>query len=88
MTDQTLNHQTEITAAPLKTLLVRIGTFLSGKQSTTPGLDLSPSDRAHPDRGLPASRRLRQDIGVSEEFSRNEALNTVTNMCARNGLPL
>ena len=88
MTDQTLNQHTKMTTAPINTLLARVLSFLSRKQSTKPCLDLSPIDRARLDRGLPASKRLRQDIGVSAEYSRHDARNDVANMCIRNGMPL
>lgn len=88
MTDQTLNQATDITAAPVKTLLARVWSHLTSNQSATPCLDLSPSDRAHLDRGLPTAKRLRQDIGVPERMSRHDKRNNVADLCARNGLPL
>lgn len=88
MSDQTLNQSAAITATPIKNLFSRIKSYFHTSDDVTHCLDTSPSDRARLKRGLPFSRRQRQDIGLSEEYSCHDTHNEVANIAARHGMPL
>ena len=88
MTDQTLDRSTELPANRITNLLNRLKLYFTAKADATHCRDMSHSERARLDRGLPLSRRRRQDIGLSEEYRNYDTRNEVANIAARHGIPL
>ncbi len=88
MTDQTLNHPVEITVTPIKNLLLRLVAHFTPANNAASSPDTSSSSDASHVRGLPMSRRRRQDIGLSEEYSHHDTRNDVASIAARYGMPI
>ena len=88
MTDHPLSHAGTVSTIPLAGLLSRLRSFFKRNDAAEPCLDLSPSNRARLERGLPGSDHSWGPAALKHQNSCDAVRDRAINTASRHGIPL